>query len=314
MPWTENDNFLCGCAMKKNESGTWIRRFLVLDFSGRVLKLYREDVEYKSESDRRAPIAEYDLAKLTIVRNSPNPPKMLKYCFEFTLSSRESHFFSADHSKDRDAWVEAFTRVARNQGFISTLETRTRVDTIASAHEHPKEAMRTTIVGGVVVKTTVQQERNKAIESATKPILVGGTETLNRPKVIKAGYAVKQGAVRKSWKRRFFILTEAAFAYYKDVEESEPLESIDTDKIMGVAQTREFKDRDFMLAVDTAGREFYLQCETEEDMTDWMKAFESLTLKAKPKGLLPDADDTEDLDGDSFESDDEQKENGGTEV
>ena len=23
-------------------------------------------------------------------------------------------------------------------------------------------------------------------------------------------------------------------------------------------------------------------------MTDWMKAFESLTLKAKPKGLLPD--------------------------
>ena len=55
--------------------------------------------------------------------------------------------------------------------------------------------MRTTIVGGVVVKTTVQQERNKAIESATKPILVGGTETLNRPKVIKAGYAVKQGAV-----------------------------------------------------------------------------------------------------------------------
>lgn len=45
MPWTENDNFLCGCAMKKNESGTWIRRFLVLDFSGRVLKLYREDVE-----------------------------------------------------------------------------------------------------------------------------------------------------------------------------------------------------------------------------------------------------------------------------
>ena len=31
---------------------------------------------------------------------------------EFTLASRESHFFSADHSKDRDAWVEAFTRVA----------------------------------------------------------------------------------------------------------------------------------------------------------------------------------------------------------
>lgn len=45
MPWTENDNFLCGCAMKKNESGTWIRRFLVLDFSARVLKVYREDVE-----------------------------------------------------------------------------------------------------------------------------------------------------------------------------------------------------------------------------------------------------------------------------
>ena len=66
---------------------------------------------------------------------------------------------------------------------------------MASAQDPPKEAMRTTIVGGVVVKTSVQQERNKAIESATKPVLVSGTETLNRPKVIKAGYAVKQGAV-----------------------------------------------------------------------------------------------------------------------
>lgn len=56
MPWTEYDNFLCGCAMKKNESGTWIRRFLVLDFSARVLKLYREDVEVSPPALRIAVI------------------------------------------------------------------------------------------------------------------------------------------------------------------------------------------------------------------------------------------------------------------
>ena len=69
------------------------------------------------------------------------------------------------------------------------------MDTTASAQDSPKEAMRTMIVGGVVVKTSVQQERNKAIESATKPTCISGSETLNRPKVVKAGYAVKQGAV-----------------------------------------------------------------------------------------------------------------------
>ena len=69
------------------------------------------------------------------------------------------------------------------------------MDTTASAQDAPKEAVRTTIVGGVVVKTSVQQERSKALESATKPTTHGASETLNRPKVIKAGYAVKQGAV-----------------------------------------------------------------------------------------------------------------------
>ena len=45
MPWTEDDNRVCGSLLKKNKSGTWIRRFLVLNFSERILKLYTEDVE-----------------------------------------------------------------------------------------------------------------------------------------------------------------------------------------------------------------------------------------------------------------------------
>ena len=57
-----------------------------------------------------------DIARLYVSLCAPSLHMSSCHCVyqlaEFTLSSRESHFFSADHSKDRDAWVEAFTRVA----------------------------------------------------------------------------------------------------------------------------------------------------------------------------------------------------------
>ena len=57
-----------------------------------------------------------DIALLYLSLCAPSLHMSSHHCVcqlaEFTLSSRESHFFSADHSKDRDAWVEAFTRVA----------------------------------------------------------------------------------------------------------------------------------------------------------------------------------------------------------
>jgi hypothetical protein len=193
MPWTEAENRVCGPLLKKNKSGTWIRRFLVLDFSGRVLRLYTEDVEYKVETERKNPVEEFDLAKITTVKNTQNPPKMMKFCFELCLSSSDLHHFSADTEQDRAAWVEALRRVATNQGFSDTLQTRERTNTSVDELV-AKEVYKTTVIGGVVVKQSVGQEKQnpKAIESALKSDFA---HTMEKTKVLKAGYATKQGAV-----------------------------------------------------------------------------------------------------------------------
>ena len=167
--------------------------------------------------------------------------------------------FSADNEEDRSSWVEAFKRVAMNKGFSATLETSTRANSIVANKKEP-EAMRTTIVGGVVVKTSVQLTPNdKNKPNKPENAMQRSKGSPGAPKVLKAGFAVKQGAVRKNWKKRFFILTEASFSYFRGSEDCEPIKSVDSKEIQAVVETHEFKDKGHMFAVTTPGRIFYVQ-------------------------------------------------------
>ena len=79
-----------------------------------------------------------------------------------------------------------------NQGFSDKLQTRQRTSTTVDELV-AKEVYRTTVIGGVVVKTSVVQEKPyTAVEAALKTDLAN---TMEKTKVLKAGFAVKQGAV-----------------------------------------------------------------------------------------------------------------------
>jgi hypothetical protein len=83
-----------------------------------------------------------------------------------------------------------------------------------------------------------------------------------------------------------------------------------------------FKDKEFLLAVHTPGRKFYMQCDTEEDRGSWRKAFESLhCLKSdteqhvlNTESETTNGSEREEIDVDSFESDDGLQEISGTDL
>uniref|UniRef100_A0A673MLJ8 Pleckstrin homology domain-containing family A member 2-like n=1 Tax=Sinocyclocheilus rhinocerous TaxID=307959 RepID=A0A673MLJ8_9TELE len=136
-----------------------------------------------------------------------------------------------------------------------------------------RQAYKTEIVGGVVVHTPSDNEDVFTTE-------LGSHVTLRRcqsvrPNVVRSGYCVKQGNVRKSWKRRFFILDDQTVSYYKSEMDKEPLRSIRLRDVLKVneclVKSGDLLSRDNLFEIITSTRTFYIQADTPEDMKGWIK-------------------------------------------
>lgn len=126
-----------------------------------------------------------------------------------------------------------------------------------------QQAYKTEIIGGVVVHT---------------PILNEGEDELrerSRPGVLRCGYCVKQGNVRKSWKRRFFTLDNNAVSYYKSDADKEPLRSIPLRDIQKVheclVKSGDLLLRDNLFEIITSSRTFYIQTDSPDEMHEWIR-------------------------------------------
>uniref|UniRef100_F7A048 PH domain-containing protein n=1 Tax=Ciona intestinalis TaxID=7719 RepID=F7A048_CIOIN len=138
---------------------------------------------------------------------------------------------------------------------------------------------RTEIVGGVVVKKkcTLDGQVVKQDEPTSPTSLTHPDQHFQFPnvgsKIIKQGWAIKQGHVRKNWKRRYFILKQDRFAYYKSDQDKEPIRSIPINEILAARAEDEMKPRDNLLLLATTDKIYYIQAETEDDMYEWVDAF-----------------------------------------
>ncbi|EPQ01556.1 Pleckstrin like proteiny domain-containing family A member 2 [Myotis brandtii] len=128
---------------------------------------------------------------------------------------------------------------------------------------------------------------------------------------IKSGYCVKQGNVRKSWKRRFFALDDFSICYFKCEQDREPLRTI---LLKDVLKTHECLDReplrtiflkdvlktheclvksgdllmrDNLFEIITSSRTFYVQADSPEDMHSWIKEIRAAVqaLKCHPREM-----------------------------
>ncbi|XP_057386666.1 pleckstrin homology domain-containing family A member 1 isoform X5 [Balaenoptera acutorostrata] len=154
---------------------------------------------------------------------------------------------------------------------------------------------RTDIVGGVPIITPTQKEEvNEGGESIDRNNLKRSQSHLPyfTPKpssdsaVIKAGYCVKQGAVMKNWKRRYFQLDENTIGYFKSELEKEPLRVIPLKEVHKVQECKQsdIMMRDNLFEIVTSSRTFYVQADSPEEMHSWIKAVSGAIVAQRGPG------------------------------
>ncbi|XP_013878820.1 pleckstrin homology domain-containing family A member 1 [Austrofundulus limnaeus] len=177
--------------------------------------------------------------------------------------------------------------------WISVLNNATKI-TVPKAEENqntyvetPQETLgavkqvsyRTEIIGGVPITTATQEQsegqngsdRGRRAQNQLPHFLSRGVQ--DQP-FVKTGYCVKQGAVMKNWKRRYFILDENALSYYKSDQDREALRVISLKEIQKVQECKQsdLMMRDNLFEMVTSSRTFYIQADSPEDMHSWIKA------------------------------------------
>ncbi|KAK3540455.1 hypothetical protein QTP70_031006 [Hemibagrus guttatus] len=201
-----------------------------------------------------------------------------EFCFVINALSRR-YFLQANDALDLKDWVIALNKATK----ITVPKTPTLVtqstDTVpvmSQAQSATRQAYKTEIVGGVVVHTPVQQnETDDVFTNEVAPHTTLRRCQSLRPNIVRSGYCVKQGNVRKSWKRRFFILDEQTVSYYKNETDKDPLRSIRLRDIQKVheclVKSGDLLCRDNLFEIITNARTFYIQTDTPEEMNGWIK-------------------------------------------
>lgn len=251
MPYSNANGFYCGTLMKESrENGSWIRRFFVLNPTNHRLQYYTEDCAYKDDLSKHKPIEDINCQYITKVGVASSRPKLLN-CFEIGTTT-VTHVLAADSAEERDDWIDTLKRASIRQSAKPHG---------GSQHGEKKSdgvSYQTKIVGGVVHRTPIQQPANPV--QLTAADLAKQSLSRGFPRVIRAGHGIKIGAVMKTWKKRFFVLNELSWAYYKSVEETEPIRSISLASVTNVGPSDlAFPGKEHLFQIETPARTFYIQ-------------------------------------------------------
>lgn len=89
--------------------------------------------------------------------------------------------------------------------------------------------------------------------------------------VLKTGYLWKKGERRKTWKKRWFVLRPAHLAFYKTSAEYKLLRLLDLSEIHSCTPVQLKKHANTFCMISPT-RTFYLQAESAQEVTEWVKA------------------------------------------
>eukprot|EP00041_Stephanoeca_diplocostata_P019685 m.428095 g.428095 ORF g.428095 m.428095 type:complete len:635 (-) comp21369_c0_seq2:252-2156(-) len=122
-------------------------------------------------------------------------------------------------------------------------------------------------------------------DSSPSRRLTMAVDNMGPDETIKTGFLFKQGGGFKTWKKRFFVLTSSAIAYYTDqtrhqaelkggvllehIKDCKPAESFDTRK-------------PYAISVETNDRRYLFQAKDNEEMASWIDAIKSAWKRALP--------------------------------
>ncbi|XP_030408077.1 pleckstrin homology domain-containing family A member 2-like isoform X2 [Gopherus evgoodei] len=260
MPYVDRQNRICGFLdIEENETcGKFLRRYFILDTQANCLLWYMDNPQnlaLGSGAVGSLPLTYISKVSVATPKQKPKVP----FCFVINALSQR-YFLQASDQKDLLDWVEALNRASK----------------ITNGGEG-------TDGGDVATHPLLRRSQSYIPTSASKPS--------TGPPILKSGYCVKQGNVRKSWKRRYFALDDFTISYFKCEQDKEPLRSI---LLKDVLKTREclvksgdLLMRDNLFEITTSSRTFYIQADSPEDMHSWIKAITEAmqALKSRPREM-----------------------------
>uniref|UniRef100_A0A8C7C9C8 Pleckstrin homology domain containing A2 n=1 Tax=Oncorhynchus kisutch TaxID=8019 RepID=A0A8C7C9C8_ONCKI len=270
MPYVDRQNRVCGFLdiEEKEGSSRFQRRYFILDTQGNTLQWYMDNPQNLPSGANAVGILQLTyISKVTTPLNRPLS-KVIN-----AVSRR--YFLHANDAADLKDWVLALNKATKiTVPKAGPLQPRSEVSTVTGEAGGKRLAYKTEIIGGVVVHTPIYQNEGGEMEVGDRRVSSIGS----RPGVLRCGYCVKQGNVRKSWKRRFFTLDHNAVSYYKCEMDKEPLRTVSLRDIQKVheclVKSGDLLMRDNLFEIITSSRVFYVQTDTPEDMQGWIRDIE----------------------------------------
>uniref|UniRef100_A0A8C6WJ65 Si:ch211-204d2.4 n=1 Tax=Neogobius melanostomus TaxID=47308 RepID=A0A8C6WJ65_9GOBI len=245
MPYLDRLNRVCGFLdiEEKENSGRFQRRYFILDTQENALLWYMDNPQNLARG--ATVVGSLKLTYISKVNEATAKQKpKTEFCFVINAVSRR-YFLQANDEMDMRDWVAALNKASKitvpKPGSAPTRPDVTALITDPQQKNagRKQQAYKTEIIGGVVVHT---------------PILVL--------------------TVRKSWKRRFFILDNNAVSYYKSDTDKEPLRSVPLRDIQKVheclVKSGDLLLRDNLFEIITSSRTFYIQTDSPEEMHEWI--------------------------------------------
>ncbi|XP_005401998.1 PREDICTED: pleckstrin homology domain-containing family A member 1 isoform X4 [Chinchilla lanigera] len=295
MPYVDRQNRICGFLdIEENEnSGKFLRRYFILDTREDSFVWYMDNPQNLPSGSSRV-----GAIKLTYISKVSDATKLrpkAEFCFVMNAGMRK-YFLQANDQQDLVEWVNVLNKAIKIT-VPKQPDSQLNSDNLNRQGECGKKQVsyRTDIVGGVPIITPTQKEEvNECGESTDKNNLKRSQSHLPyfTPKpppdstVIKAGYCVKQGAVMKNWKRRYFQLDENTIGYFKSELEKEPLRVIPLKEVHKVQECKQsdIMMRDNLFEIVTTSRTFYVQADSPEEMHSWIKAVSGAIVAQRGPG------------------------------
>ncbi|MGH0168247.1 UNVERIFIED_CONTAM: hypothetical protein FKN15_054445 [Acipenser sinensis] len=291
MPYVDRQNRICGFLdIEENEnSGKFLRRYFILDTQEGSLVWYMDNPQNLPTGTQ--PVGALKLTYISKVSDATKQRPKAEFCFVINAGMRK-FFLQANDQQDLVEWVNELNKATK-----ITVPKSSDVQQNSENQKSPLEcpgakkqvSYKTEIIGGVPIKTPtqtrdvlipclgsdlflcclIQQEGGEGSEGADRgglkrslsqlPYFMG--KAAQDQTVVKAGYCVKQGAVMKNWKRRYFLLDENSVSYFKSELDKEPLRMIPLKEVNKVQECKQsdILMRDNLFEVVTTSRTFFVQ-------------------------------------------------------
>uniref|UniRef100_A0A8C5W9C6 PH domain-containing protein n=1 Tax=Leptobrachium leishanense TaxID=445787 RepID=A0A8C5W9C6_9ANUR len=288
MPYVDRQNRTCGFLdIEDGESGKFLRRYFILDTKANYLLWYMDNPQNLPNGTGAVGSLKLTyISKVGIV--NVKPKAKATFCFVINALSQR-YFLQANDQKDLQDWVAALNSASKitvpRPGCASVSEIRS---TLPQDHK-VQTAYKTEIIAGVVVQTPINQngaELQEASQSEShthttlrrtqSQIPLPMNKPLSTRSILKSGFCVKQGNMRKNWKRRYFILDAFSISYFKCEKDRDPLRSIYLTDILKthecLVKSGDLLMRDNLFEIITTPRTFYIQADSPQEMQSWIKA------------------------------------------